>query len=170
MGPETTRLARIDPGASQTFGVLSALLTAVGAVLVVVAFTTLHWFSGDTGSGPSSTFSNIHKVLDGAGKFAEGPAKLYFSWLGWVLLAAAALTALIAAAPTVGRPFRVVGTLIAVAGIVATFFAIKLAKTSALDRGYIDYLKHARFGFYFAVGGFLLIGVGAIIGPSSKRR
>jgi MFS family permease len=173
MGPETTRLARVDPGPSQSYGVLSALLTVVGAALVVLAFTLLDWFEIDGGPVSKSTFSEVHKALDQVDGLAAGPAKLYFSWLGWALLAAAALIALAAAVPSLGA-LRVLGAIVALAALAATFVAIKLVKhvdTASADQlTYSDYLKHARFGFYFAVVGFLVIAVGAAIGPSRRRR
>jgi hypothetical protein len=174
MGPETTRMARLDPGPSQRFGVVSAVLTGLGALLVILAFTALDWYGDGGVSGSKSKFSDIHKTLDLVGGFAQGPAKLYFSWLGWALLAAAAVTALLAALPTVGMPFRVFGAAAAVAGIVATFLAIQLLKNSDAVprsyRGYSTWLKHARIGFYVAVAGFVLMAVGAATGTSRTRR
>jgi hypothetical protein len=174
MGPVTTRMARLDPGPSQRFGVVSAVLTALGALLVILAFTALDWYGDGGVSGSKSKFSDIHRSLDLVGGFAQGPAKLYFSWLGWALLAAAAVSALLAALPTAGTPFRVVGVVIAVAGIVATFLAIQLLKNSdavtGAYRGYSTWLKHARIGFYVAVAGFVLMAVGAATGPSRTRR
>ncbi len=176
MGPETTRMARLDPGPSHGFGVVSAVLTGLGALLVILAFTALDWFGSGDVSGSKSKFSDIHKVLgiSGLKDLAQGPPKLYFGWLGWALLAAAALTALLAALPTLGAPFRVIGVLVAVAAIVLTFLAIQLLKNNGQVpgdlRGYSAWLKHARTGFYTAVAGFVLMGVGAAIGPSRSRR
>jgi hypothetical protein len=174
MGPETTRMARVDPGPSQRFGVLSAVFTGLGVVSVILAFTAFDWYGTGGVSGSQSKFSDVHKVLNEIKELAQGPAKLYFGWLGWVLLAAAALTALAAALPTIGTPFRVVGVLVAVAGVVVTFLAIQLLKDSSLlpsdYRGYWTWLKHARLGFYAAVAGFVLMAVGAAIGPSRTRR
>jgi hypothetical protein len=174
MGPETTRMARLDPGPSERFGVVSAVLTGLGALLVIVAFTALNWFPKNVVAGSSSKFSDIHKALGLIGGLAEGPAKLYFSWLGWALLAAAAVTALLAALPAVGAPFRVIGVLVAVAGIAMTFVAIHLLKSSdqvpSSYNSYSGWLKHARIGFYVALAGFALMAVGAATGPSRSRR
>lgn len=174
MGPETTRMARLDPGPSQRFGLVGAVLTGLGALLVVLAFTALDWYGKNGLSGSQSRFSDIHKALDQIGDFAQSPAKLYFGWLGWVLLAAAAVTALIAALPTVGMPFRVLGVLVAIAAVVLTFLSIQLVKNDqAVEkafRGYGAWLKHGRLGFYTAIAGFVLMGVGAAIGPSRTRR
>ena len=55
--------------------------------------------------------------------------------------------------------------------MVVTFVAIKLSSSSATD-GFDDttpnfhyYLEHASTGFYLALFGFVLMAVGAIIGP-----
>ena len=100
MGPVTTQFARLDPGPSQTYGVLGArdrrgrrgaarpLVHGpwTGTSTAAVIFTT------------STTRSND------AGSLATGPAKLYFSWLGWVLAIVAVVAALIAVAPVIGGP------------------------------------------------------------------
>jgi hypothetical protein len=184
MGPVTTQFARIDPGPSQTFGGLSATITALGGILLVVAFTAVNWFEG---SGQSHV-SNVHSVLSAFGDLAAGPAKLYFSWLGWTLLVVATIAGLIAAVPTVGRVFRAIAPVVAAGGLVATFLAVRLVGSSGLASGgilysptdatdelpnpglsYFDYLKEARLGFYLAVAGFVLVGVGALIGPRNRR-
>jgi hypothetical protein len=165
MGPETTRMARLDPGPSLAFGVLGTVIAAVGAVLVVLAFTMLDWLT--RGSEADSHFRTIHRVLTRDAVPAAGTAKLYFSWLGWALLVAVVVFALLANLPSpLTNAFRVIGALGAAAAIAVTFVAIKLADGPA----YSEYLKHARIGFYVAVGGFLLIGIGALVGPAHDRR
>lgn len=171
--PTTTEFARIDPAPKRRIGVLSAVFTACGAVQVVIAFTALRWFPGQTGSGATPTFSELHKLLGQLDAVAQYPARLYFGWLGWGLLAAAALTSSAAALPMPGAPFRMIGALVSTAAIVMTFIAIDLFKNIdafiGTHQGYSTYLKHAQVGFYCAVGGFLLLGVGAVIGPSRRR-
>jgi hypothetical protein len=169
MGPETTRMARLDPGPSLAFGVLGSLIAAVGAVLVVLSFTVLDWFT--RGAEPNSHFSQIHRVLDREGSLAAGTAKLYFSWLGWALLVAVVVFALLANLPSpLTTAFRVIGALGAVAAIAVTFVAIKLVSAPAGAPSYSEYLKHTRIGFYVAIVGFLLVGVGAAVGPADQRR
>jgi hypothetical protein len=165
MGPETTRMARLDPGPGLAFGVLGTVIAAVGAVLVVLSFTVLDWLT--RGSEPDSHFRTIRRVLSRDAVPAAGPAKLYFSWLGWALLVAVVVFALLANLPSpLTNAFRVIGALGAAAAIAVTFVAIKLADGPA----YSEYLKHARIGFYVAVGGFLLVGIGALVGPARERR
>ncbi len=172
MGPVTTQFARLDPGPSQTFGVAAALVAAVGAVLVVLAFTRVNWFTGATSSDPAH-FGNIRALLDTSGGSAATLAKAYFDWLGWALLVVAVLSAILAAVPTVGAAFRVIGPVVALGAVVLTFLAIQLLKSGitadhALS-SYGDYLKNARLGFYLALAGFVLIGFGAALGPQHKR-
>src|SRR6202011_3192641 len=102
---------------SKKFGILGALLTAAGALLIVLAFTVFNWFKGPS---DTSRFSDLHRELSHLGGLAEGMSKAYFSWLGWALLALAVLTALIATAPTLGGPFRIIGP---VGGIAPIFLA-----------------------------------------------
>lgn len=154
------------PSGGLTFGIVGAIIAVLGAALCVVAFTAVDWFTHASTDGPSH-YSDVKKALDGAGGFASGVSKLYFSWLAWALLALALILALIANAPTsAAGPLRPIGLVIALASIAVSFWALKFLTVSSPS--YTEYLKHARLGFYFAVGGFLLIGIGALIGP--RRR
>jgi hypothetical protein len=171
MGPVTTKFARIDPGPSRTFGVMSALVAVIGAVLVVVAFTAVDWFDSSMSLGH---FSDVRSLLDAGGSLAYGPAKVYFDWLGWVLLGVAFVTALLAAVPTLGAPFRIIAPIVAAGGIVMTFLSVKLVRSGALVGGlnepsYGRYLSHAGPGFYLAVAGFLLMGIAGALGPQRAR-
>lgn len=140
------------------FGLVGLVLSVVGAAAVVVAFLA----SIDWGKSSNTTYSKIHDLLSGApSDQVTTLAKLYFSWLGWVLLAAAFVLALLAALPTpAAGVLRTLGLLVGLGGAVVTFFAIKLAT----DAGFIDYLKTARVGFYLAIAGFVVIAIGALIG------
>ncbi|MDT4928397.1 MAG: hypothetical protein QOF92_1264 [Pseudonocardiales bacterium] len=145
---------------SQSFGVVGAAIAVVGAALVVVAFTALNWFKGNG----SSKVSDIHKVLDGApSNTVSGLANAYFSWLGWVLLALAAIIAIAANAPSpASGALRGVGVVVGLGAAVLTLFAIKL---SSGGPDLTAYLKDGRVGFYATLAGFVLIAVGAAIGP-----
>ncbi|MFN2518103.1 MAG: hypothetical protein ABR604_03515 [Jatrophihabitantaceae bacterium] len=169
MGPITSRMSRIDPGPSQAFGLVGAIIAALGAILVVVAFTAVDWFK--TRNSAHSHFSDIHRVLGRESAFAATPAKLYFAWLGWVLLIVVVLVALLANLPSPAAPaLRGLGVLFALAAIALTFLAVNLVKSGLHGPAYTTYLKDARLGFYLAVGGFLLAGIGAAIGPKRSRR
>ena len=155
------------------FGLVGTALAAVGAVLLIVAFTATHWYDGSQ----DSSFSKVKDQLDVVDKAgaAEGIAKAYFGWLAWVLLALAVLVAIAANLPSpAAGVLRAVGAVVGIAGIVVTFLAIKLVDTSKIPGAgsvsgvpdsYSDYLKHTGVAFYLALGGFLLAAVGSIIGP-----
>lgn len=168
MGPLTTRFAKLDPGPSYAFGAVGATVAVLGAVLLVVAFTVVDWFTHATDDGPSH-FSDIHNLVKRLEHVnaANSVSSAYFSWLGWVLLGVAVLAAILACAPgSTSTPFKVIGVLAALAGIVLTFVAIDIVKSGTSGApSYSDYLKHSRLGFYLAIAGFVLAGVGALIGP-----
>ena len=92
-------------------------------------------------------------------------ADTYFSWLGWVLLIAVVVIAIAATLPSpASGPLRALGAVLAAAAIALTFFAIQLSDGAA----YTTFLKHTSVGFYLALGGFLLAGIGALCGPSNR--
>ncbi|MDP9118049.1 MAG: hypothetical protein M3O28_12475 [Actinomycetota bacterium] len=165
MGPLTTKFAKIDPGPTQRFGAVSALFTAVGTVFLVLAFTVTNWFKS---SPDASHLRDVHHVLT---LISPSPiAKAYFGWLAWVLLVAAVVAALLAATPTIATPFRVLGVVIAAAGIGLTFAAIHLYSGGAPNSlSYGTYLRNARLAFYLAIVGFIVVGIGAGIGPRQER-
>jgi hypothetical protein len=144
------------------FGYIGALVALVGAALVVIAFTTLSWLKQD-----DSTFAKIHQRLAGSHAFVSGFTQAYFSWLGWVLFGVVLAVALGANLPYSRiAMLRPIGFLLALVAIGLTFWAIKF--TSSAYPTYFDYLRLQRLGFYFAIGGFLITGIGALFG--AKRR
>lgn len=150
-------------GSGAKFGVAGATLAGVGAVLLVLSFTALQWFSKfGVGTG---TFGDVHDALGAGAGQAAGLADAYFSWLAWTLGVVAVVVAILANLPSAAAgPLRALGAVLAAAAIAVTFFALRLGDSAA----YSDYLKHARIGFYFALLGFLLVGIGALVGPKSR--
>jgi hypothetical protein len=149
-----------QPRARYGVGVVGIVFAIVGGVLGVVAFTALDWFSGND----PSHFSDVHDVLKlaHAQHVDNGAAYLYFSWLGWALLAAAVVVAILACLPSPASPgLRVLGALLGLVGIGLTFWAVEFVHGPA----YSEFLKHARVGFYFTLGAFLLTFIGSLIGP-----
>ena len=142
---------------------IGTTLAGVGAILLVISLTALPWFR-DFGVG-SGSFSDVHTALDRLGSQAAGLADSYFSWLAWLLAIVSVVVAILANLPSpASGPLRALGAVVAAAAIAISFFAIQLSSTGS----YTEYLKHAHIGFYFAIAGFLLVGIGALIGP--KRR
>lgn len=150
-------------GGGNSIGVVGSLLAVIGAAAIIVAFTAVNWFSD---FGTKNHFSDLHKITNTT--FGAGVAKAYFGWLGWVLLAVTVILALAANVPSAAAAaLRPLGAVVALVSIGLTFWAIKLS--SAGTPGYSEYLKHARVGFYLAVAGFLIAGIGALIGPHRSR-
>lgn len=151
--------ARTNSG--RAYGVVGAVLAVLGAAAVVVAFTAVKWY--DQGS---LKFNDIKDNLDHFSSQASFLPKAYYSWLGWVLLAAALVLALVAAAPTSGAAAaRGLGLLVGLAGVGATLWAVDYAQGIHGAPSYSEFIKHAGVGFYLAAAGFLVIGIGAAIGP-----
>lgn len=162
------------------------VLLIAGAAMLLSAYTVLHWFRAgdDIGfvlTGPS-TRAKIEVFLPQIGTLTNGaasatwPARIYFSWLGWVLLVAVLITGLIAALPNrFAVPAGRLGGALAALGVVATVLAVKLVgmddpTLATFEIGYDGYLSHARLGFWLACGGFLVAGIGAFtIAPRAPR-
>jgi hypothetical protein len=154
----------------QRFGALGLGVAAAGAVLSIIALTAVDWFTHTGTDGPSKV-SHINSALKQADVLhaASGLSKAYFGWLAWALLIVGVLCAVTASVPSSIVPAaRVAGAAVGLAAAVLTFIAIKFLTTS--EPGYTEYLKHARLGFYLAVVGFVLIGVGSGIGAHRANR
>jgi hypothetical protein len=149
--------APIESGAK--FGVVGTTLAGIGGVLLIVALTAVNWFSQN---GVSLSFSEVHDRVSANSAAASGMASAYFSWLAWTLTIVGLIVAVAANLPSpASGPLRALGAVLAAAAIAFTFLAIRLYTGNS----YSDYISHASVGFYLAVVGFLLIGIGALIGP-----
>jgi len=151
------------PAAKAEPGIVGIVLAVLGAVAGVIAFTATNWYQQTIGD---SKFSDVHDIVKQGGDRAAVVAKAYFGWLAWVLLAVAVVAAIIACLPSPAAPaLRVVGALVAVAGIVLTILALKINKHGSPS--FSEWFKHAAKApsLYLVLGGFVLIGVGALMGP-----
>jgi hypothetical protein len=145
-----------------TIGVVGIILAVIGIAAILVSFLTLKWTKG---SGPNAKFSDLHDLFSGPTQGLNGLSDAYFSWLAWVLLIAVGLVALAANLPTPVSPaLRGAGILLGLGGAVVTLFAIKL--TSAISLSYA--IKHGGVGYWVAIGGFVVAGIGAVIGPQRR--
>jgi hypothetical protein len=150
-------------GSGAKFGVVGATFAGVGLVVLIISFTAVNWFS--SAFGGDSKFSDLHDGVKANSAAATGVAKTYFSWLGWVLLIATVVIAIAATLPSpASGPLRALGAVLAAAAIALTFFAVQLTDGAA----YTTFLKHTSIGFFLALGGFLLAGIGALCGPSNR--
>jgi hypothetical protein len=151
--------------ATLAFGVVPAALAALGALLVVIALLGLPWYTPD---GESLTTGDVRGILDDYGDLASGLSVAYFSWLSWLLLLAAAGSAVAAALPMAGLSlaFRIAGPIISGFAVLLSFGAIEL-KDSVYTTGedYGRYFDTLSAGFWTAIVGFVLVGAAAVIGP-----
>jgi hypothetical protein len=134
------------------------VLAVLGGLSGLIAFTALEWFKRPR------QFSDVHDAVRAAhaGGFDTGIGLLYFDWLAWALLAAAAGVALLANLPWAPGPaLRALGAVLGLAGFGVTFWAIKFFHGPP----YTWFLKHAHAGFYFALCGFLLTTVASLLRP-----
>jgi hypothetical protein len=140
----------------RTFGVVGAILAIIGAAALVVAFTAVAWYSK---SGTDLKYSSFHDAVQLPG--ADAFAKLYFTWLGWALLAASVVIALLANAPTgAAGLLRILGLIIGIGSAVVTIFALKPGFNA-----FSDVFKNTAVGLYLVLAGFVVTGIGAAIGP-----
>ncbi|WP_375478893.1 hypothetical protein [uncultured Jatrophihabitans sp.] len=141
---------------SESFGIVGTVLTLIGGILVLVSFLGIEWFRKNI------SFSDQSSALSDAGSAVNGFSKAYFGWLGWFFLILVVIAGVLSSVPTPAmRVFRIIGVVDGLAAAGLAFLAINFG---AGER-YIDQLKATRIGFYFAVIGFALAGIGAAIGP-----
>jgi hypothetical protein len=164
---------RTTPAQGQAFGTVGAVVALLGAAAGAVSVTALRWYTALTVNGEHPSwarghFSDIHDLIkESLGTNANGFGKAYFSWLGYLLLTAAVVVALLANAPTPARAaLRVFSFLVSLAGAGLTLLGIKFANNAT----YKDFLKHADIGFYFMIGAFALTLIASIIPAPSQHR
>jgi hypothetical protein len=147
-------------GSGAQFGVVGVTLAGIGFILLIISLTAVTWVKF-SGSSTGFSFSDVGNTLDSA-PGASGLASAYFSWLAWTLAIVGLLVAVGANLPSpASGPLRALGAVIAAAAIAFSFLAIRLSDGEA----YSDAISHANVGFYMAVGGFLLVGIGSLVGP-----
>ncbi len=147
-------------GSGAQFGVVGVTLAGIGFILLIISLTAVTWVKLP-GSSTGFSFSDVGNTLDSSGG-ASGLASAYFGWLAWTLAIVGLLVAVGANLPSpASGPLRALGAVIAAAAIAFSFLAIRLSDGEA----YSDAISHANVGFYLAVGGFLLVGIGSLVGP-----
>ena len=137
------------------FGIASMVFSLLGGILLIVCLTALEWFDG------GATFGDVRDGVKNSGA-AAGFASAYFGWFAWTFLLISVAAAIGASFPSPAlRALRVIGVVPAFSAAGLSFLAVQVTS----GRSYTDWLGDARIGFYLAVLGFVLIGVGAAIGP-----
>jgi hypothetical protein len=140
----------------RTFGVIGAILAIVGGAALVVGFTAVAWYSA---GGRDIKYQALHDAMQLPG--ADSFGKLYFTWLGWALIAASVVIALLANVPTgAAATLRLLGLVVGIGSAVVTIFALKTGIGS-----FADVFKHTAVGLYLVLAGFVVAGIGAAVGP-----
>jgi hypothetical protein len=141
------------------------LAVLVGGAAVLLSFVGLDWY-GYPSSGANRvdavTFADLAANEDAPGM--PGIVTTYFDWLGWVLLIlVVAIGATAKIASRSATALGVAGALVGVAGSASTYWAVQEATSFGDEGGYA--FQSAAVGLWFALCGFLLAGIGAVIGP-----
>jgi hypothetical protein len=147
--------------AKQAPGVAGVVLAGIGAILLILSFTGLNWLGR---SGPNASFSDIH---DATKNLDKALPKAYFGWLGWALLAAVIVVAILANMPLGSSVniLRALGLLIGLAAMAITLFALHSASGADWSPFFKSLKKNGDVGLWLAFGGFLIAGIGAVVGP-----
>jgi hypothetical protein len=148
----------------RALGVVGLVISIIGAALVVISFTALNWLSGDDGFGGTDkvTFRNLHDLV---GSDAPALPRLYFNWLAYALLVVVLVLAVLGNLPTGTHAlWRVLGILGGFAGVIITFYSLYNGGTTLSD-----IYKYGSTGFWLAMAGFFVMGVGAVVGPRRVR-
>jgi hypothetical protein len=149
--------------------VVGVILVLAGAVLALAAFRLLDWY--DTGArgadtAQTSTFSDLQDNADQLN--GAGAATAYFDWLAWVLLIALVCIGVAANLPVAPADvLRIVGTVIGVAGVAATYFAVAQLHNAQEAAGgeHHNAFYNSTWGLWLTFVGFAAGGIGALLGP-----
>jgi hypothetical protein len=174
---ERARTAGINP--------IGACFLALGAVLILAAFSIFEWFRSGSGffagAGAHTTFAEVHHTLEHAkaqvdanglsGHVTFGASEPYFSWLGWLLFVASLGIGALAVSRFGGRHWSVrwLAAVVAASGVASTFLALNLivfednAPNNANAPTYGEFLAQSGPGAWAAIAGFVLIIVGALV-------
>ncbi|MDT4936909.1 MAG: hypothetical protein QOG80_580 [Pseudonocardiales bacterium] len=152
----------------RTIGVYGITLVVAGAVLLVLAFTTLSWYRIDT-TGTDSvgslrfTFARLHDILRD-NHAAPRSSRVYFGWLAWTLLLSLIAVGFVSNLPTrAAVVLRPIGLAIGAFGVSMTYYSF-----DKLNGG--NHLDHARVGVWLAMIGFATGAIGAALGPMRANK
>ena len=161
------------------------VVLAVGAFLILLAFSVLGWFRDGpgffSGAGDHSTFGDLHKVIavrkdqadaSALGKHVSfGISEFYFGWLGWLLFLAAVGLGAVAVSRFGARHWyaRWLACVVAVAGGAFSLLALNIitfegnATNNADAPAFSDYFAQSGLGAWAAMLGFVLIGIAVFL-------
>jgi hypothetical protein len=152
---------------ARSIGLRGIAVVLVGAFFLLASFSVLEWYPGST---EPSAIAHIHFAdLHDMARLDASPtlSAAYFDRLAWLLLLAAIAVGFAANLPTPASGLlRMVGVAIGLGGVAATYYA--LDGLARLNEG--DYpLHHASAGIWLTFVGYLLVAVGAALGPPRRR-
>jgi hypothetical protein len=154
-GQQWTPATRARPRAEQGVGLLGILATLLGVVATVIGFTAVNWLDYGLGE-PGDTFT-MHRL--GSDETVPAFARAYCSWLGWLLLALAAATALAACIPNRNRLAWWVGAVVAnLLTLALTAVAISVLVHDSVNAAGGSVIGA---GIWLSVGGFAATFAGA---------
>jgi len=141
-----------------TSGTLGLVLAVAATILLVLGFTRFGWYN----AGESLT---VGRLSSRASAQSASLAKMFFSWLGWLLVAATVICAVASNLP-IGRRLRALRLVTPILGILAmalTVFAVlNLFPGHALFRD-------SQPGLFMALGGFLIAAAAGALAPRPIR-
>lgn len=157
-------------------GLPGMLLVLWGGAVVLLSFTRLEWKKRPRGGDVVDRidFAALRHNLEhfpAAGRPSASVA--YFEWLGWALLITLIVVGFAANLPWPGStPLRVLGFVLGLVGAALTYYT--LARYAQATHDLFDTSSHAlensEDGTWFAIGGYLVAGAGAALGPLVGRR
>lgn len=154
-------------------GAAGLAVSVVGAVMCLLSFMVLPWYGGShaADSAGSVKFKDLHLLTKA---FAETPAitKAYFAWLSWSVLIIVIILAIAANLPSpASTPMRGLGLALGLFGAGATYYALSALHDAQNRHGGTGggVFDNAQLGVWLALGGFVLAGLGAAVGPASAR-
>ncbi|MEO8889224.1 MAG: hypothetical protein ABI301_02340 [Jatrophihabitantaceae bacterium] len=143
-----------------------------GAIGLLLSFTTFEWYSAPKATGDSVgkiTFSELRHNLDRFPAQGRPSASVaYFGGLAWALLIALIIVAFAANLPIrASNGLRLLGLFLGLAGAALTYYTLSRYAQATHDlfgtgSGALD---NASLGIWCALGGYLLAGIGAALGP-----
>ena len=153
----------------RTVRVVGVAVVLAGAVLALAAFRFLDWYDTAARGADTAQTSTFSDLQDNADQLSgAGAATAYFDWLAWVLLIALVCIGVAANLPIVAADvLRIVGTVLGVAGVAATYFAIAQLHNAQEAAGgeHHNAFYNATWGLWLTFLGFAVGGVGALLGP-----
>lgn len=164
------------------FGLIGLTVTTIGAGVLLVAFVLLDWFVGNEpnavpssdGIAPVTTLTFRDAYVAGTQDHLRVLTHDYVTWLGWALLFAAVLAAVVSSLPGArSNRWRVAGVIIGVGAAAVTYLACTFTvdgdpanRLSAdIRAGFGD----TKLGAKLALAGFLICALGAALGPFGAR-